>query len=117
MKRLATVLMVGALAVGLTACGGQQSQPAPEEKPAAEKASGDTATASAGEEKFKQSSCIGCHGVDLKGATGPSLETIGSKYNKDEILEIIKNGKGSMPANMSKGEDAETIAAWLAEKK
>ncbi|RAP29580.1 cytochrome c [Brevibacillus laterosporus] len=115
MKRLVTVLMVGALAVGLTACGGQQSQPAPD-KPA-EQASGDTATASAGEEKFKQSSCIGCHGVDLKGATGPSLETIGSKYSKDEILEIIKSGKGSMPANMAKGEDAESIAAWLAEKK
>ncbi|QHE53581.1 cytochrome c551 [Pontibacillus sp. HMF3514] len=72
--------------------------------------------ASEAKKYFKQS-CAGCHGADLSGNNGPNLQTIGSKYGKDEILNIIKNGKGSMPGNMASGKEAETIAAWLATKK
>ncbi|WP_232699721.1 cytochrome c551 [Brevibacillus daliensis] len=108
MKRWASVLMAGMLVVGLTACGGG-------EKPA-EQGSSTGGTVAVGETKYKQS-CVGCHGVDLKGATGPSLEKVGATYNKDQIKEIIEKGKGRMPAGMAKGEDVEAIAAWLADKK
>ena len=46
------------------------------------------------------------------------LMAVGGKYSKDEILDIIKNGKGGgMPAGVIQGEEAEMVAAWLAEKK
>jgi cytochrome c551 len=77
---------------------------------------GDATTAAAGEEVYKQS-CLSCHGGNLEGGFGPALDKAGAKYSKDEILEIIKNGKGQMPANVVEGEDAEAVASWLAEKK
>ena len=48
---------------------------------------------------------------------GPNLTKVGSKYSKDDILGILKNGKGQMPANVVTGDDANTIAEWLAAKK
>ncbi|GAE91173.1 cytochrome c551 [Gracilibacillus boraciitolerans JCM 21714] len=64
-------------------------------------------------------SCIGCHGGDLEGATGPSLQNIGSKYNQEEIYEIIVNGiEGTgMPSGVVPNEEAEILSKWLAEKK
>lgn len=73
--------------------------------------------ADAGKAAYANSTCIGCHGKDLEGASGPNLTKVGSKYSKDEILEIIKNGKGSMPKNLVKGEEAESIAKYLAKQK
>jgi hypothetical protein len=32
-------------------------------------------------------------------------------------LDILQNGRGTMPGGLVKGEDAETLAAWLADKK
>src|SRR5699024_8766953 len=37
-------------------------------------------------------SCIGCHGGDLEGGSGPSLQDVGSKYSQEEIQDIINNG-------------------------
>jgi cytochrome c551 len=61
--------------------------------------------------------CISCHGENLKGGIGPSLQKVGSKYSKDEILNILKNGRGQMPPKVVQGEDAEKIAEWLSQKK
>lgn len=67
-------------------------------------------------------SCIGCHGTDLAGGgSAPSLQQVGSKYTEEEILDIIKNGipGTSMPSMVPaiSNEEAEVLAAWLAEKK
>ena len=67
--------------------------------------------------KYFQQSCASCHGGDLSGISAPNLQKIGSKYSEDKILNIIKQGIGSMPARQAQGERAETIAAWLATKK
>lgn len=65
-----------------------------------------------------QQNCSSCHGGNLEGASGPALDAVGSKYSKDEILDIIENGKGSgMPAGLIQGDEAENVAAWLADKK
>ncbi len=63
-------------------------------------------------------SCIGCHGGDLEGGSGPSLQDVGSKYSEEEILDIINNGiEGTaMPGGLVPAEEAEILAAWLAEK-
>jgi cytochrome c551 len=59
-----------------------------------------------------QSSCLSCHGNDLKGGAGPSLHNLDQKYDQDEIAEILKNGKGGMPGGLVPGlEDA--VAEYL----
>lgn len=69
-------------------------------------------------EKIFANNCASCHGNNLEGNVGPNLTKVGSKYSSEEIQEIIKNGKGQMPAGLLK-EDEEIVAVadWLAEKK
>ncbi|MBF0706522.1 MULTISPECIES: cytochrome c550 [Bacillales] len=75
------------------------------------------AEAAAPEDIYAQN-CASCHGGDLGGQVGPALNAVGGKYSKDEILDIINNGKGSgMPAGVIQGEQAEAVAQWLSEKK
>ncbi|ASS87089.1 cytochrome c551 [Geobacillus stearothermophilus] len=73
-------------------------------------------TAASAEQIFKQN-CASCHGQDLSGGVGPNLQKVGSKYSKEQIKEIIANGRGAMPAGIIKGEDADKVAEWLASKK
>ncbi len=73
-------------------------------------------TAASAEQIYKQN-CASCHGQDLSGGVGPNLQKVGSKYSKDQIKDIIANGRGAMPAGIIKGEDADKVAEWLAAKK
>ncbi|WP_018755340.1 menaquinol-cytochrome c reductase cytochrome b/c subunit [Paenibacillus terrigena] len=75
-------------------------------------------------ESMKTATCLSCHGTDLKGQVGPSLRGIGDTLTQDDILGVIKNGKGNMPAMYdtakSSGlsdEQITGIAAWLAKQK
>lgn len=104
MKKKLLALLMGTSMV-LAACGGSDG--------------GGKESASGGDpEKMYQQKCSGCHGTDLKGGAGPDLTKVGSALSKDEIKDIIENGKGGgMPKGLYKGDDAEKVAAWLAEKK
>ena len=103
MKKKLLALLMGTSMV-LAACGGSDGG-------GKESASGDP-------EKMYQQKCSGCHGGDLKGGAGPDLTKVGSALSKDEIKDIIENGKGGgMPKGLYKGADAEKVAEWLAEKK
>lgn len=64
-------------------------------------------------------SCAACHGGNLEGSAGPSLEQVGTKYSEEEILDIINNGIGSMPpqGDAVDEEAKEDLAAWLADQK
>jgi cytochrome c551 len=64
-----------------------------------------------------QQTCAGCHGQNLEGAVGPSLQKIGSKMNENQILEVITKGRGQMPRGLVPEEEAKKLAAWLAAKK
>jgi menaquinol-cytochrome c reductase cytochrome b/c subunit len=75
---------------------------------------------------YQKSTCVACHGADLKGMGSaiPALRGIGDKYGKDQIMGIIRNGKGQMPAqydqNIKQGLTADQIdqlATWLAKQK
>lgn len=76
---------------------------------------------------FAKSTCLACHGVDLKGmpsANIPALRGVGDKYSKDDIMGIIRNGKGQMSAqydaNIGKGLTAaeiDQLADWLSKQK
>ncbi|OLN24234.1 cytochrome C551 [Domibacillus antri] len=125
MKKTLLALLLGS-SVALAACGGddaaEDTENAVEETEEAvdettEEGTNDaTTTAAAGEEVYQQS-CLSCHGGNLEGGFGPALDKAGAKYSKDEILAIIENGQGQMPPNVVEGEEAEAVAAWLAEKK
>ncbi|MGE5704223.1 MAG: cytochrome c551 [Clostridia bacterium] len=127
MKRLTGIMLAGALALSLSACGGgQTAQPPAEQKPAEQPATQQPATGGAtspsnvdaakAEATFKNT-CSSCHGQNLEGVVGPNLQKIGATLTKEQIEDVLKNGKGSMPPNLVSGDEADNLAAWLAEKK
>jgi mono/diheme cytochrome c family protein len=102
----------------LTACGGGNDETEQDTSPTEEQAGDEQQTADAGDgDAIFQQNCSSCHGGDLKSGGAPDLDKIGSKYSKDEIEEIIVNGKGGMPGGLLSDEDADAVASWLAEKK
>jgi cytochrome c550 len=85
---------------------------------AKEEAGGDSEQMNLPPEELFQANCSSCHGGDLQGGVGPNLTEVGSKYDPDQIADIIQNGKGQMAAQKQvQAEAREKIAAWLAEKK
>lgn len=71
-------------------------------------------------EHLYEISCSACHGTDLGGSVGPDLTQIGSKYSKEELEDIIKNGTGSMPPGLADhmtNEELDLLVDWLSEKK
>ena len=106
-KWLATFMLGSALMLG--ACGGDDS--------GTEDTDTGTETTDASEQ-VAQERCATCHGGNLEGrGNTPALNNIGAHYSEEEILDIIVNGQGKMPGGLVKGEEAEALAAWLAEKK
>ena len=105
MKKSLLALIFGCAFV-LAACGGNDQN-----------SSGDS-TMSEGEKVVRQK-CTTCHGGNLQGVRNtPNLDKVGSRLSEDEILNIIVNGtKKGMPGGLVKGEEAEEVAAWLAEQK
>lgn len=80
-------------------------------------AGGETASVDveAAEASYQQS-CSSCHGGNLEGGGGPALDAIGATLSEDEILDAIENGRPGMPPGMLQGDEAQNVAAWLAEK-
>ncbi|MBG9794013.1 menaquinol-cytochrome C reductase [Paenibacillus dendritiformis] len=68
---------------------------------------------------MKKAGCLSCHATDLKGQSGPSLRGIGDTLTKDDILDILHNGKGNMPPmkDAATEEELNHIAEWLAKQK
>lgn len=114
-KYWGVAIVFAAVALLVAACGGDSGD------------SGDTGeTGEAGEavedagaaEELYTANCAACHGGNLEGAMGPSLETAGADLSKDEIADVIKNGKGQMqPQTQLSDDEVEELAVWLAEKK
>ncbi|MDT8861769.1 cytochrome c [Alkalihalobacillus sp. MEB130] len=65
-------------------------------------------------QELAQQSCIGCHGGDLGGASGPALTALDGKYSVEEIADIITGGYGTMPAITNLNDvEADAIAQYL----
>ncbi|WP_174316535.1 cytochrome c551 [Exiguobacterium sp. JMULE1] len=121
LKNLLLALGLGTT-LALAACGGSDDSSASDSSSTKEEStmnddSSKTETA-VDAEKIFANNCASCHGNNLEGNVGPNLTKVGSKYSSEEIQEIIKNGKGQMPAGILK-EDEEIVAVadWLADKK
>ncbi|OXM16620.1 menaquinol-cytochrome c reductase cytochrome b/c subunit [Paenibacillus herberti] len=71
---------------------------------------------------MEKAGCLTCHATDLKGQAGaniPALRGVGDLLTKEELAEIITNGKDKMPAfgtDLS-AEEIGTLADWLAKQK
>jgi cytochrome c550 len=76
-----------------------------------------TEVASSNPEDIYKSTCIGCHGNQYQGGMGPSLKGVGNQLTKDQIKEIITHGKGNMPPNLVKPEQADAMAEWVSKIK
>lgn len=76
-----------------------------------------------GYEIYKQATCLQCHAIDLKGASGaPKLLGIGDKLTPEELTAKIKEGsmKPHYEASVKQGisaEDMDKMIAWLATQK
>lgn len=99
-------------------------------QPAAPKTAGLPAIVAAddpGAQIYAKSTCVSCHGDQLKGMTAakiPPLRGVGGKYDKEAILTIIKNGKNQMPAQYDSliksglsDADVDKLADWLSKQK
>jgi len=69
-----------------------------------------------------QAQCIACHGAELEGGgNAPALRGIGDVLSKDELVDIITNGKnnGAMPAFKEdlSADQIDQIATWLSKQK
>lgn len=120
MKRnpLIPFALIAIFGIGLTFLLSFQGLYKAEELADAAKNGGKTAqTANAKPEDIVKQSCASCHGDQLQGSIGPSLQTIGSKLSKDEIQTVILNGQGNMPGGLLQADQASKVAEWLAEKK
>lgn len=113
-KKLLTLLLGTSLVMGLAACGGGSNTSKNDNK------GNGTETAAAGDaQKIYNQHCSSCHGNNLEGKVGPKISDVGSRYSKEQILDILKNGKGNgaMPKGLISGDDADKVATWLAAKK
>ncbi|QCT02587.1 cytochrome C [Paenibacillus algicola] len=71
-------------------------------------------------EIYKKATCIACHAADLKGqSNAPALLGVGDRLSKEEISEVIVNGRGAMPSMRSQvtDEELDQLATWLASQK
>ncbi|MFD1850255.1 cytochrome c550 [Oceanobacillus bengalensis] len=111
----AIIAVIGVLAVIIISYVGADQREAlqNEEEGGTEVAEGEVST---DPEAVFSNNCAACHGADLSGGMGPDLTTIGSKYSSDEIVSIIQNGQGGMPAVQMPAEEASLLADWLSEK-
>lgn len=113
MKKSLMALLFGTTLI-LGACGGGESSEPAEETPEETPSGGES---SIDAEQIVNQNCISCHGENLEGQGNfPPLNDVGSRLSEDEILTVILEGRGAMPAKIIEGEEAEAVAAWLSEQ-
>jgi mono/diheme cytochrome c family protein len=125
-RQLARLLFVGA-ALSVSGCGdGSSAGPttAPGTTTGTTAGGGDPGEGNAtlGEIVFVNEGCGGCHSlkdagvignIDEEGSIGPDLDEAQASY--DEIVEIVTNGQGAMPAFQGdiSPQDIQDVAAYV----
>lgn len=65
-----------------------------------------------------QQRCATCHGGDGTGGSGPSLTDIDERLSEEEQLEIVRDGRGQMPAweGILSDEEIEAVLDYMREE-
>jgi mono/diheme cytochrome c family protein len=110
LKRFIRLAVCLSLAACLAGCGGGDQSQRPRQ--AADAGQTDAET-------IYKRNCMSCHGGNLEGKMGPALQKAGSKWTKEQITDILREGKNGMPSfkNRLDEQQIETLAAWLSAKK
>lgn len=68
-----------------------------------------------GRRVYLEKGCVGCHGSERQGNGGiPALVRLSQKYKQPDVVQIIKNGRGAMPAFSQISEDeVQALAEFL----
>lgn len=73
--------------------------------------SSDTGDSDLAQEVYQQNNCLGCHGGDLEGGSGPALTNFGDTLSNEEIHTTIEEGGGRVPEDLF--EDEAELAALV----
>jgi outer membrane protein assembly factor BamB len=67
-------------------------------------------------EAIYQANCASCHGADGSGGNGPPLQGIGDVHTIEELVAVITEGRGGMPAWRDEltPEEIEAVAGYVA---
>ena len=106
---------IAASIVLLAGCGGGSDEEEPASTPSGGGGANGTQTASSGKQLFTDK-CGSCHTLEdagTDGTFGPNLDEI--KPDKERVVAKIAAGGGGMPPRLYEGEDAETVAAYVAD--
>ena len=122
--RLKLIIVVSLLVIVLAACSSDKGEKKASEEQ--EQIAYEDVVIDESRIALLQRSCMSCHGVNLQGVPGdgPSLQAVGARLSAEEIMYILKNGKGNgrMPKGLLEGGNAkegdlEMMVKWLSEKK
>lgn len=97
--------LLAILVLAFAGCGGDDN---PADRPE-QAASGDP-------KQVFASTCGGCHtlaAADTSGKVGPNLDDL--KPDAARVVQAIEGGPGSMPENLVEGEEAQSVADYVAE--
>jgi cytochrome c550 len=73
-----------------------------------------TEQVAASPEEIYQSTCIGCHGDQYQGSgSAPGLTGVGERLSKEELEDVVVNGRNAMPSGLVAPEQAGEMAEWL----
>ncbi|NIK77626.1 menaquinol-cytochrome c reductase cytochrome b/c subunit [Paenibacillus castaneae] len=64
--------------------------------------------------------CIGCHAADLKGqANFPSLVGVGDRLTKEQLVQVVTDGRGGMPSfkDTLSADEIDQLTTWLSKQK
>lgn len=98
-------LIIIPVVLGLAACGGGDEEPA--DRP--------QQTATGEPKQVFASTCGGCHTLadaGTSGSIGPNLDEL--KPDAAQVISAIETGPSSMPPNLLSGEEAQSVADYVA---
>jgi mono/diheme cytochrome c family protein len=108
-------IALAASIVLLAGCGGGSDEEDPASTPSGGGGGNGTQTASSGKQLFTEK-CGSCHTLEdagTGGTFGPNLDEV--QPDKERVVAKIAQGGGGMPAKLYEGEDAETVATYVAQ--
>jgi cytochrome c551 len=93
----------------------EEEPPAEEEPDAVEEPEPEPVVLDPAARSLFESSCGGCHALSdagTNGAVGPNLD--GTSLDAEAIAAVIANGQGAMPPGLLEGDDATSVAEYVA---